>query len=81
MTGLASEPAARPLIVILSGVAVFTVGFVWSSLTYVPGTGVNFGPAALMTVGEIAVLVGIGIGIRAFIASRRHRRRRNNDSA
>ncbi len=78
--GLASKPAARPLIVILSGVAVFAVGFVWSSLTYVPGTGVNFGPAALMTVGEIAVLVGIGIGIRAFIASRRQGRKDNDGS-
>ncbi len=77
--GLARKPAARPLIVILSGVAVFVAGFVWSALAHTPGTGVHFGAAALITVGEIAILIGIVIGIRAFLTSRRRRRKDTED--
>lgn len=73
MMGFASKPAARPLIVILSGVVVFAAGLVWSWLAYTPGAGVHFGSAALITVGELVILVGIGIGISAFVTSRRRR--------
>lgn len=69
--GFASKPAARPLIVILSGVVVFAAGLVWSWLAYTPGAGVHFGSAALITVGELVILVGIGIS--AFVTSRRRR--------
>lgn len=77
--GLASKPAARPLIVILSGAALFVAGLVWSSLAHAPGAGVHFGAAALITVGELVILIGIGIGIRAFITSRRRRREGTDD--
>ena len=69
--GLASKPAARPLIVLLSGVVVFAAGLVWSWLARTPGAGVHFGSAALITVGELAVIAGLGIS--AFVTSRRRR--------
>lgn len=71
--GLASKPAARPLIVLLSGVVVFAAGLVWSWLARTPGAGVHFGSAALITVGELAVIAGLGLGISAFVTSRRRR--------
>ena len=73
MMGLARKPAARPLSVVLSGVAVFVAGLVWSLSVHTPGTGVHFGAAALITMGELAILIGIVIGIRAFITSRRRK--------